>query len=300
MAQVAVKKLSWEEVEALVQRMSALVPAGSRVWPIPRGGNCVAAMLQVARPDVAAVSEPEAATIAVDDLFDSGRTARRVQERYGLRTVALLDKRTDPEPPWYVFPWEGSWEQDAADTVVRLLEQIGENPNRPELAGTPGRVVRGWAERYGGYQIPGHKLGDLLELQAAPPSSSGGAMELVAGIPFYSTCERHLLPFYGWAAAACLPASGGRRIALETLPRLLAALAGRLQTQERLTQQLGETLAGRCAGAAVQLRATHCCRIFRDPAAQGAITETAAYAGAFQSNPELRREFARRLRGAGA
>ena len=297
MAQVAIKKLSWEEVEALVQLMSAQVPAGSRVWPIPRGGHCVAAMLQVARPDVAAVSEPEAATLAVDDLFDSGRTARRVQERYGLETVALLDKRTDPEPPWYVFPWEGSWEQDAADTVVRMLEQIGENPTRPELAGTPGRVVRGWAERYGGYQIPDHQLGDLLELRAAAPSDGRG-MGLVEGIPFYSTCERHLLPFYGRAAAACLPDSDGWRIAPETLPRLVAALAGRLQTQERLTQQLCETLAGRCAGAAVQLRATHSCRIFRDPAAQDAVTETAAYAGAFQSNPELQREFARRLRGA--
>jgi len=99
----------------------------ARVWPIPRGGLYVAALL-ARSPHIAVASEPYLADIAVDDIIDSGATAKRIHHEYTLRTVALWDKTGDDsaEQRWVVFPWETAGrEGDIADTLRRLVQQLG-------------------------------------------------------------------------------------------------------------------------------------------------------------------------------
>ena len=278
----------------MVDGLAARLPPGSLCWGVPRGGSVVAAMLR-SKHGVSITADSSEATIAVDDLIDSGRTARMVREKYNLSLEPLFVKENND---WVVFPWEGTeLAEDAENTVTRMLQQIGEDPNRPELEDTPRQVVQCWEGLFSGYRYADSDVAGLLECDSAPvPPSTGkiaDGMFVFPDIPFISTCENHLLPFFGAVDVACLTSEG--KSGLGNTPCLVDALARRLQTQQRLTEQICHALARNTDGAAVRLKGTYLCPMAQGLAVRQSIVETRAFSGGFRPDPELQSRFLSQL-----
>ena len=286
-----VRQLTWTEIDRLVDGLASRLPPGSRCWGVPRGGSVVAAMLR-SKHGVTITADSSEATIAVDDLIDSGRTAQMVKEKYNLNLEPLLVKdNTD----WIVFPWEGTeLAEDAENTVTRMLQQIGEDPNRPELEDTPRQVVQCWDDLFSGYRYADEDVADLLSSAAAAPAGveteNREGMFVISGIPFISTCERHLLPFFGSADVACLTAEGAFP-GLGNIPQVVDALARRLQTQQRLTEQICHALARNTEGVAVRLKGTFLCPMARGLETREVVMEISAFSGSFRTDQELQCRF---------
>lgn len=289
-----VRQLTWPEIDRLVDGLAARLPPGSRCWGVPRGGSVVAAMLR-SRHGIAITADSSEATIAVDDLIDSGRTARMVKEKHNLNLEPLFVKENND---WIVFPWEGTeLAEDAENTVTRMLQQIGEDPNRPELEDTPRQVVQCWDGLFSGYRYTDCDVVELPEDGSAPASPltgrNGDGMIFFPDIPFISACENHLLPFFGAVDAACLAGEG--QDGLDNIPRVVPqvvdVLARRLQTQQRLTEQICHALARKTGGAAVRIKGTHLCPMAQGLEARQSSLETMAFGGGFRTDPQLQGRF---------
>ena len=240
-----ITRLSWREVFDLTRSLSRGIPDGSRVWGIPRGGGYVAALMygngMGSDRGIRVVSTPEEATVAVDDVIDSGRTLRKVSERYGLTVRALIDKREAKRVEWILFPWEEGWEAEGAELVARMIEMIGDDPTRDGLVETPERVVSAWRDLYAGYAYDREALTRLLECPPADdPAEADSNPVLVSDIRFSSMCERHLMPFSGAVEVEYLPRDGPTGIS--NIPRVIELLSRKLQAQERFTQEIADVL----------------------------------------------------------
>ena len=167
-----------------------------------------------------------------------------------------------------------------------LLEEIGENPRREGLRDTPKRTAKALKFLTQGY---GQKLEDIVG--KAIFTSKNDEMVIVRDIELYSLCEHHLLPFIGRAHVAYLP--NRKVIGLSKIPRIVDMFARRLQLQERLTQQIAETLNEvlRPRGVAVTMEAFHLCMIMRGVEKQDSRTTTSEMLGVFKTNPQTRQEF---------
>lgn len=172
--------------------------------------------------------------------------------------------------------------------VRQILKDIGENPNRPGLLDTPKRVVKSWKETFAGY---GQNPTDILGRTFAPEGYKYNEMVLLKGIELYSTCEHHMLPFYGRAHVAYIPTD--RVVGLSKLARLVDCFARRLQIQEKLTEQIAQAIQEvlQPKGVAVVIEAKHHCMCARGIGKQNSNMMTSALRGAFLSNPETRAEF---------
>ncbi len=172
------------------------------------------------------------------------------------------------------------------DAVREILLEIGEDPTRQGLVGTPDRVHRMYAELTAGYHVDPERL-----VNGAIYDIAYSEMVVVKDIPFYSLCEHHLLPFFGQAAVAYIPK--GRVIGLSKIPRVVEMYARRLQVQERLTQQIADFLNDRLApqGVAVVIEATHLCAVMRGIRKPGTIMTTSSVLGLFRTRDRTRAEF---------
>ncbi len=170
--------------------------------------------------------------------------------------------------------------------VRQILGEIGEDPDRQGLAGTPGRVHRMYTELTAGYHVDPERL-----INGAIFDIAYSEMVVVKDIPFYSLCEHHLLPFFGTAAVAYIPR--GRVIGLSKIPRIVEMYARRLQVQERLTQQIADFLQDRLApqGVGVVLEATHLCAVMRGVRKPGTMMTTSSVLGLFRTRDRTRAEF---------
>ncbi len=170
--------------------------------------------------------------------------------------------------------------------VQEILLEIGEDPDREGLIGTPGRVHRMYTELTAGYHVDPDRL-----INGAIFDIAYSEMVLVKGIPFYSLCEHHLLPFFGTAAVAYIPR--GRVIGLSKIPRVVEMYARRLQVQERLTQQIADFLQERLEpqGVGVVLEATHLCAVMRGVRKPGTVMTTSSVLGLFRTRDRTRAEF---------
>ena len=179
---------------------------------------------------------------------------------------------------------DGSGRVEAA--VHQILLEIGEDPTRDGLAGTPDRMHRMYHELTAGYHVDADRL-----INHAIFEVGYSEMVVVKDIPFYSLCEHHLLPFFGAAHVAYVP--DGRVIGLSKIPRIVEMYARRLQVQERMTQQVGDFLMERLApkGVGVVLEATHLCAAMRGVRKPGTVMTTAAVLGLFRRNEKTRSEF---------
>ncbi len=175
--------------------------------------------------------------------------------------------------------------------VHELLLTLGENPDREGLKRTPERVARMYQELLSGYQT------DLNHLvNEAVFETEYQDMVLVRDVQFYSLCEHHLLPFFGQVHVAYIP--DGKIIGLSKIPRLVEMYARRLQVQERLTQQIAETLQEilHPRGIAVVVEGAHLCAMMRGVKKSEARMVTSAMLGDFRTDSGLRQDVYEQLR----
>ncbi len=172
------------------------------------------------------------------------------------------------------------------DLIRRLLAELGEDPDRDGLRGTPRRVEQSLRALTSGYTADVDAV-----VNDALFSVEYNEMVIVRDIDFYSLCEHHLLPFYGKCHIAYIP--DGKVIGLSKIPRVVEVFARRLQVQERLTSQVAETLRDRVnpLGVAVVMEATHLCMAMRGVQKQNSVTTTSAMLGVFHSDARTRHEF---------
>src|SRR5437899_6769708 len=172
------------------------------------------------------------------------------------------------------------------DLIRKLLAQLHEDPDREGLRDTPKRVEKALKFLTSGYTADiDHVLNNALV------TVDYSEMVIVKDIDFYSLCEHHLLPFFGKCHIAYIPSD--KVIGLSKIPRLVDVFARRLQVQERLTNQIADTIRDKIAplGVAVVVEATHLCMSMRGVEKQNSFCVTSAMQGAFRDNARTRMEF---------
>jgi GTP cyclohydrolase I len=172
-----------------------------------------------------------------------------------------------------------------AKGVRLMLEGMGEDPNREGLLDTPLRVADFYAELTEGMWV------EASEHIVPLPGDSHDEMVLVKDISIASVCEHHLAPFVGKCHIAYIP-KGGRIVGLSKLARVAEIFSRRLQLQERLTQQIADTLFEKLQplGVMVVIEAEHTCMTLRGVKKPGAITVTSSVLGGFRKDSRTRAE----------
>ena len=173
-----------------------------------------------------------------------------------------------------------------AELVESLLSELGEDPDRAGLKGTPDRVSRSLRELTDGYGVkPEEVIADAVFDQ------DYDEMVVVKDIAFYSLCEHHMLPFFGHVQVGYLPR--GKVVGLSKIPRLVGVYAHRLQIQEQLTRQIAEALNGALEpkGVGVVVEARHLCMEMRGVETPDGRMITSCMLGTFRKDPRTRAEF---------
>lgn len=167
-----------------------------------------------------------------------------------------------------------------------LLLEIGEDPKREGLLKTPERVAAAYEFLTKGYH---QNIDDVMN--EAIFTEKYDEMVIVKNIDFYSMCEHHMLPFYGKVHVAYIP--NGKIIGLSKIPRIVDVFARRLQVQERMTQQIADTINNyiQPAGVAVISEAFHMCMMMRGVEKQNSSATASAMHGTFKEDSKTRNEF---------
>src|SRR6202158_4259132 len=176
--------------------------------------------------------------------------------------------------------------ESIADLVRRMLQLIGEDPNRDGLRHTPERFEKALRFLTSGYHQDPQKL-----LNGAMFSVCYDQMVLVKDIEIYSLCEHHMLPFFGKCHVAYIPDK--KVVGLSKIPRLVNMFARRLQIQERLTNQIANAIQQNISplGVGVVIEGRHLCMVMRGVEKESSQTVTSAMLGSFKDNPKTREEF---------
>jgi len=186
------------------------------------------------------------------------------------------------------------FDRERAEAAVReLLIAVGEDPDREGLVETPARVARAYEEVFAGlHEDPKVHLEKSF-------SENHRELVLVRDIPIYSTCEHHLVPFYGVAHIGYIPGAEGKVTGLSKLARVADMYAKRPQVQERLTQQIADAIVEKLHASAVivVIECEHLCMAMRGIRKPGATTTTSAVRGGFQNNAASRAEVLSLIRG---
>jgi GTP cyclohydrolase IA len=172
------------------------------------------------------------------------------------------------------------------EAVSSMLVELGEDPSREGLEKTPQRVAKALA-----FLTSGYEKDVMKELNGAVFSEKYSEMVIVKDIDFFSMCEHHMLPFFGRAHVAYIP--NGKIIGLSKIPRIVEVFSRRLQVQERMTQQIADTLyeALNPLGVGIVIEARHMCMIMRGVEKRNSVATTSAMHGAFRNDEKTRQEF---------
>jgi GTP cyclohydrolase I len=175
--------------------------------------------------------------------------------------------------------------------IEQMLGRLGEDPEREGLRRTPLRVAKAMDFLTSGYNTSLEEV-----VNEAIFDNCCQEMVIVRDIEFYSMCEHHMLPFFGKAHVAYIP--DGRIIGLSKVARVVDMFARRLQVQERITNQVADTMMQVLTplGVGVVLEASHFCMMMRGVSKQSSSTVTSAMRGSFQSDPRTRAEFLQLVR----
>jgi len=174
--------------------------------------------------------------------------------------------------------------------IKEILNAIGENTTREGLIETPKRVAKAYEKLFGGYTK------DPKDILTTFEGENYDEMIICKSIDFYSTCEHHMLPFFGTVSIGYIPSS--KIIGLSKLPRIVEIYARRLQNQERMTMQIAnaleETLSPKGVGVVVE--AKHLCMISRGVEKQNSSMTTSSFRGLFKKDEKTRSEFLKLIR----
>lgn len=250
-----------------------------KIFGVPKNGTILAFMIAQYNVPCEVVMNVIEADVIVDDLIDSGQT-KESYAKHGIEFVALFEKR---EGVWLKFPWET--ESDIESAVIRQIEFIGENVKREGLRDTPARVIRSWSKLYGGYHD------NPAEILHTTFNEKYDEVVLVRDIELYSTCEHHLLPFFGKCHIAYIPDK--KIVGVSKLVRLMECFARRMQIQERLVNLIADSIQEHLTPKAVGvvIEAQHFCMTARGVEKQKSIMVTSALRGQFLTDVNARQEF---------
>lgn len=291
-------EMSIEQVDARINAMAALLLEHReiRLYGVPTGGMYVERLLMrclrylgVNFLVAAAASE---ATVFIDDIIASGATREKYLKLSPVGTLFLALCDTNEkifEGKFVRFPWESSL-GGIEDNILRVLQYIGEDTKRDGLKDTPKRVIKSWDTLFGGYNENPEKI---LE-RCFDNDGSYDQMIILRDIDFQSTCEHHMLPFFGKVHVAYIPAEVGKGkiVGISKLARLVDCFSKRLQVQERLTNQIAQAIMKYLGarGAAVLVEGTHMCMVSRGVRKQNSIMVTSSLLGELREQ-EVRMEF---------
>jgi GTP cyclohydrolase I len=172
------------------------------------------------------------------------------------------------------------------ELIQELLVEIGEDPDREGLVGTPRRIAESLAFLTSGYRGTLEKA-----VGGAIFSQEIGSMIVVRDIELYSLCEHHMLPFIGRCHIGYIPQ--GKVLGVSKLARIVDLYARRLQIQERLTEQISHAVMDtvKPLGAGVMIEARHLCMMMRGVEKQNSLMVSSSLLGSFRENPATRQEF---------
>ena len=274
--------LTWAEHKRLCQTLAASIDPEryDSLHPVLRGGVCPAVELSQTL-GLPVVWEPRPRSLVVDDICDSGATVAKYQTLgYDVATVHYKERSAPPDYfaektlEWIVYPWESS--KDDESLVVRLIEFVGDNPNRAGLATTPRRVVEAWRELFRGYN---DDYMSVLEERPSIVHDDSSDDVVVNNFEFYSTCERSTLPFFGVVSIGLKAAR--ELVDTMALAKLVDCVSRRFQTQERVCEQIANAIerAWKPQGVCVKATATHARLISEGAGPDDAIVTTIASRG---------------------
>jgi len=285
-------KISYKKLEQDSKNLAGKIEKGKydAVYGVPAGGLFPAFVIsrELELPLAEEITEK---TLVVDDLIDSGKTMLSLRKKHGNFDIAVVYIKGGDisiegvvvgeilSDEWIDLPHEG-FEVPIENNVIRLLQYLGEDVKREGLVDTPKRVIKSYKEIYGGY---GKKVKDIITVFE---SEGFDEMVLLKDIEFFSTCEHHMLPFFGKAHVAYIPGKSGKIVGISKLARIVDIFARRLQNQERLTQQIVDAIEKHLEplGVAVVIEAQHFCMKARGVAKHEAKMKTAHMTGVFKDN----------------
>ena len=286
-------KLSWAELAGMAKQIAEVISdtLGNEapvLYGIPRGGVYAALLVYRAIKGAALITESiEDANVIIDDIVDTGRTKDKYIKAHPNTLFFSLIHKKSPEQ-WFSFPWERmQTETGPEENIIRILQYLGEDPKREGLQNTPHRVVSSWGRLFGGYKQDPKSILKTTFIEGACSE-----MVVLRGIEFYSHCEHHMMPFFGKAHIGYIPK--GRVVGISKLARLLEAYSRRLQIQERIGQQITDTITEvlQPEGCGCVLEAQHFCMTSRGVEKQNSIMVTSSMRGCFME-PGVKNEFLR-------
>ena len=269
--------LSWEDIFSRIEyiKKKNKITSKTKIFGVPKNGMIISGFFGSIN-----VTNPKEADIILDDIIDSGATKRKYKALYPRKKFITLFEK-DKKVDWVNFPFEKNIKEDQSDTVVRLLQIIGEDPNREGLLETPRRYLSAFEEF----------LNPPTFNMTTFAAEKTDEMIVQLDIPFYSFCEHHLLPFFGKGYIAYIPHK--KIVGLSKLARTLETFSRRLQNQERITNQVADYLQENleAKGVAVVLKARHLCMEMRGVKTSDTNTVTSKLLGYFKKDERTRAEF---------
>ena len=269
--------LTWDDILSRIEyiKKKHKINNKTKIFGVPKNGMIIAGFFNAIN-----VPLPEEAEIIIDDIIDSGLTKRKYKKLFPKKKFITLFEK-DSKVDWVHFPFEKNIDEDRKDTVVRLLQLIGEDPTREGLLDTPKRYLAAFDEF----------LNPPKFAMTTFDAEKTDEMIVQLDIPFYSFCEHHLLPFFGKGYIAYIPDK--KIVGLSKLARTLETFSRRLQNQERITNQVADYLQENleAKGVAVVLKARHMCMEMRGVKTSDTNTVTSKLLGYFRTDERTRAEF---------
>ena len=296
-----VRKITFEEydnaISLLAQKIKASGKKYAAVCGITRGGYYPAIQLSNIL-GIPAITSPINGVLVVDDIMDSGATLTPYTQDKAVVYCKDIEKAeksgifyAEPFNEWLDIPDEKGC--GIEDHIRRMLEYIGEDPNREGLIGTPDRIVRMWKEIFRGYD-PSQKP-KITTFDNGKDGIVYDNMVIDQG-DFHSNCEHHCVWFWGKYWFAYIPNPKGKILGISKIGRVVDYCSARLQIQERLVHDIVDMLKEALGseypplGIALVMKGHHSCKEFRGAKKKGIMTSS-YLEGAFKNDPQVRAEF---------